>query len=287
MTPMDPFCKDLLAGKTTIITGGGTGLGRSMALRMAGLGAKVAVLGRRPDPLQETAQAIRDAGGQAAAVPCDVRDPEAVARAVDQVEKELGPANQLINGAAGNFLAPSEDLSPNAFDSVVKIVLYGSFHCTRELGRRLIERKQGGEILSIVTSYVTTGSAFVLPSACAKAGVLAMMRSLAVEWATYGIRLNAVSPGPFPTEGAFSRLLPGSEMEKQALRRVPSKRFGEHWELANLVAYLMSDASPYQTGDLVTIDGAEAIFSGQQFAGFAHLERAMAKELMASLKPKK
>ena len=287
MTPMDPFRKDLLSGKTTIITGGGTGLGRSMALRMAGLGARVAVLGRRPDPLQETAKAIRDAGGQAAAVPCDVRDPEAVARALDAVEKELGPANQLINNAAGNFLSPSEDLSPNAFNSVVQIVLYGSFHCTRELGRRLIERKQGGEILSIVTSYAATGSAFVLPSACAKAGVLAMMRSLAVEWATYGIRLNAVAPGPFPTEGAFSRLMPGSEMEKQARRRIPARRFGEHWELTNLVAYLMSDASPYQTGDLVTIDGAEALFSGQQFAGFAHLDRSAAKDLMASMKPRK
>jgi NAD(P)-dependent dehydrogenase (short-subunit alcohol dehydrogenase family) len=286
-TPMDPFRKDLLAGKTTIITGGGTGLGRSMALRMAGLGARIAVLGRRPEPLQETAQAIRDAGGAAAGVPCDIRDPEAVARAVDDVEKELGPVNQLVNNAAGNFLAPSEDLSPNAFNSVVQIVLYGSFHCTREVGRRLIDRKRPGEILSIVTSYVTSGSAFVLPSACAKAGVLAMMRSLAVEWATYGIRLNAVSPGPFPTEGAFSRLLPGTEMEKQARRRIPSRRFGEHWELANLVAYLMSDASPYQTGDLVTIDGAEALFSGQQFAGFAHLDRASAKELMTSLKPKK
>lgn len=287
MTPMDPFRKDMLSGKTTVITGGGTGLGRSMALRMAGLGARVAVLGRRPEPLQETAKAIRDAGGVAAAVPCDIREPEAVARALDAVEKELGPANQLINNAAGNFLSPSEDLSPNAFNSVVQIVLYGTFHCTRELGRRLIERKQGGEVLSIVTSYAQTGSAFVLPSACAKAGVLAMMRSLAVEWAAYGIRLNAVAPGPFPTEGAFSRLLPGSEMEKQARRRIPSRRFGEHWELANLVAYLMSDASPYQTGDMVTIDGAEELFSGQQFAGFAHLDRAAAKELMASLKPKK
>src|SRR5262245_40538328 len=286
-TPIDPFRKDLLAGKTTVITGGGTGLGRSMAVRMAGLGAKVAVLGRRPEPLQETARAIRDAGGAAAGVPCDIRDPEAVARAVDAVEKELGPVNQLVNNAAGNFLAASEDLSPNAFNSVVQIVLYGSFHCTREVGRRLIERKQGGEILSIVTSYVLTRSAFVLPSACAKAGVLAMMRSLAVEWATYGIRLNAVSPGPFPTEGAFSRLLPGSEMEKQARRRIPSRRFGEHWELANLVAYLMSDASPYQTGDLVTIDGAESLFSGQQFAGFAHLERDAAKQMMAALRPKK
>jgi len=287
MEPFEPFRKDLLSGKTTIITGGGTGLGRSMALRMAGLGAKVGIVGRRKEPLEETVTTIRQAGGQAALAPGDIRDPEAVARAFDVLETELGPANQLVNNAAGNFLAASEDLSPNAFNSVVQIVLYGSFHCTRELGRRLIERQQKGEILSIVTSYAQTGSAFVLPSAVAKAGVLAMMRSLAVEWATYGIRLNAVAPGPFPTEGAFSRLMPGSEMEKQARRRIPSRRFGEHWELTNLVAYLMSDASPYQTGDLVTIDGAEALFAGQQLAGFAHLDRAAAKELMASLKPKR
>ena len=284
---MEPFRSDLLAGKITIITGGGTGLGRSTAQRMAGLGARVALLGRRPEPLAETQETIRRAGGQAAAVPCDIRDPEAVSRALDAVERELGPPNQLINNAAGNFLCPSEELTPNAFDSVVQIVLYGTFHCTRELGRRLIARRQPGEILSIVTSYASTGSAFVLPSATAKAGVLAMMRSLAVEWAAYGIRLNAVAPGPFPTEGAFSRLMPGSELEQQALRRIPSRRFGEHPELTNLVAYLMSDASPYQTGDLVTIDGAEALFSGQQFGGFAHLDRAEAKQLMASLKPKR
>jgi len=284
---MDPFRKDLLAGKTTVITGGGTGLGRSMALRLGGLGAKIAVLGRRPEPLQQTAEAIRAAGGAAVGVPCDIRQPEAVRAAFDAAEAELGAANQLINNAAGNFLCSSEDLSPNAFDSVVQIVLHGSFHCTRELGRRLIERKQKGEVLAIATNYAQTGSAFVLPSAVAKAGVLAMMRSLAVEWAVYGIRLNAIAPGPFPTEGAFSRLMPGSEMEKQALRRIPSRRFGEHWELTNLVAYVMSDASPYQTGDLVTIDGAEGLFSGQEFAGLAHLDRAMAKELMASLRPKK
>jgi NAD(P)-dependent dehydrogenase (short-subunit alcohol dehydrogenase family) len=287
MEPFEPYRKDLLSGKTTIITGGGTGLGRSMALRMAGLGAKVGIVGRRQEPLEETVAAIRKAGGQGAFASADIREPEAVARAFDALEAELGPANQLVNNAAGNFLAASEDLSANAFNSVVQIVLYGSFHCTREVGRRLIERQSKGEILSIVTTYAQTGSAFVLPSAVAKAGVLAMMRSLAVEWATYGIRLNAVAPGPFPTEGAFSRLMPGSEMEKQARRRIPSRRFGEHWELTNLVAYLMSDASPYQTGDLVTIDGAEALFAGQQFAGFAHLDRAAAKELMASLKPKR
>lgn len=283
----DPFRPDLLAGKTTVVTGGGTGLGRSMALRFARLGARVAVLGRRKEPIEETAREIEAAGAKGAAVVCDVRDPEAVARAFDAVEAALGPPNQLVNNAAGNFLCPSEDLSPNAFNSVVQIVLYGSFHCTRELGRRLIARKARGEVLSIATNYAEMGSAFVLPSACAKAGVLSMTRSLAVEWATYGIRLNAIAPGPFPTEGAFSRLMPGSDMEKQALRRVPAGRFGEHWELTNLAAYLLSDASPYLTGDLVTIDGGEALFSGQEFAGFAHHDRAKAKEMMAALRPRK
>jgi len=284
---LDPFRPDLLQGKTTLITGGGSGLGRAMAVRLAGLGARVGVVGRRPDPLQETVKLVRDAGGTAAYAAADVRDPATLKTAFDRIESELGPVNQLVNNAAGNFLAASEDLSPNAFNAVVQIVLYGSFHATMELGRRLIARRQKGEVLAITTTYTTTGSAFVLPSACAKAGVLAMIRSLAVEWATYGIRLNAIAPGPFPTEGAFSRLLPGSEMEKQALRRIPSRRFGEHWELMNLVAYLLSDASPYLTGDEVTIDGAEALFSGQEFAGFAHLDRAAAKQLLASLKPRK
>lgn len=283
----DPFRPDLLAGKTTLITGGGTGLGRSMALRLAGLGARVAVVGRRPEPLAEVERTVREAGGQAAGVPCDVRSSDSVRAAFDEAERRLGPVNQVVNNAAGNFLAASEDLSDNAFNAVVQIVLYGTFHATRELGRRLIERGQKGEALSIVTNYAETGSAFVLPSAVAKAGVLALTRSLAVEWAAYGIRLNAIAPGSFPTEGAFSRLVPGSDMEKQALRRVPSRRFGEHWELTNLVAYLMSDASPYQTGDLVTIDGAEGLFSGQEFAGFAHLERAQAKQLLLGLKPRK
>ena len=288
MTQVDrnPFRRDLLLNRTLLITGGGTGLGRSMAIKCAGLGAKVAVVGRREDPLKATAADIEEAGGRAAWATCDVRDGASVKAAFDSIESSLGPMNALINNAAGNFLCASEDLSDNAFDAVVKIVLYGTFNCTREIGRRLIERKAAGSILSIVTSYAATGSAFVLPSASAKAGVLAMMRSLAVEWATYGIRLNAVAPGPFPTEGAFSRLMAG-DLEKQALKRVPSQRFGEHDELSNLIAYMLSDASPYQTGDFVTIDGAEGLFSGQQFAGFAHLDRATAKGMMSAIRPKK
>jgi NAD(P)-dependent dehydrogenase (short-subunit alcohol dehydrogenase family) len=288
MTAIDraPFRHDLLQHRTILITGGGTGLGRSLALKCASLGAKVAIVGRREQPLKATVEEIEKAGGRAAWAQCDVRDAASVRTAFDSLEGAVGPVNALVNNAAGNFLCASEDLSDNAFDAVVKIVLYGSFNCTREIGRRLIERKAGGHILSIVTTYAITGSAFVLPSAAAKAGVLAMMRSLAVEWATYGIRLNAIAPGPFKTEGAFSRLMVG-DLEKQALKRVPSKRFGEHDELTNLGAYLLSDASPYQTGDCVTIDGAEGLFSGQEFAGFAHIDRAAAKEMMSAAKPRK
>jgi NAD(P)-dependent dehydrogenase (short-subunit alcohol dehydrogenase family) len=277
---LDPFRPDLLQGKTTLITGGGSGLGRSLALRLAGLGARVAVLGRRAEPLEETVREIRAGGGAAAAASCDVRDPEAVRQAYDTVEAQLGPVDQLVNNAAGNFLCASEDLSAHAFDSVVRTVLCGTFHCTSELGRK-------GEIVAITTTYATTGSPFVVPSAAAKAGVRAIVKSLAVEWACYGIRLNAVAPGPFPTEGAFSRLLPRADLEAQALARIPGGRFGEHWELTNLVAYLLSDASPYQTGDEVTIDGAEALASGQQFAGLTRLERSEARALMAALRPKK
>jgi NAD(P)-dependent dehydrogenase (short-subunit alcohol dehydrogenase family) len=281
------FQSDLLAGKTTVITGGGSGLGRSMALRLAALGARVAVLGRRREPLRATVQEIVEQGGSACEVPCDIRDAQGVGAAFDAVEESLGVPDQLINNAAANFLCPSEELSDNAFNTVVQAVLYGSFYCTRELGRRLISAGRGGTVVSIVTNYATIGSAFVLPSAVAKAGVLAMTRSLAVEWAAYGIRLNAVAPGFFPTEGAFSRLVPLPEIEREARRRVPSRRFGEHSELTNLVAYLLSDASPYQTGDLVTIDGAEALLSGQEFSAFTQMDRSQVKAMMATLRPKK
>ncbi|MEM9291959.1 MAG: SDR family oxidoreductase [Acidobacteriota bacterium] len=275
-----------LEGQTLLVTGGGSGLGRGMAERFGALGASVGVLGRRTGPLEETAEAIRQAGGKAAWASTDVRNAGAVAEAVDAIEAELGPVTGLVNNAAGNFLAASEDLSDNAFDSVVQIVLYGTFNATRELGRRWIERGEGGSLLSIVTTYAWMGSPFVLPSACAKAGVLAMTRSLAVEWATYGVRSNAIAPGPFPTEGAFSRLMP-PQMVEEAKQRIPVRRFGEPWELAELAAFLMSPAGAYITGECVVIDGGEWLHSGQEFSSFTDIPRDHVKGMLAQLKPKK
>jgi NAD(P)-dependent dehydrogenase (short-subunit alcohol dehydrogenase family) len=278
--------KDALAGETILVTGGGTGLGRAMVDRFAEVGAKVAVLGRREGPLQETVEAVRGAGGEAAWASADVRSPEEVAAALDKIEGELGPLTGLVNNAAGNFLACSEDLSPNAFDAVVKIVLYGTFHTTLEVGKRWIERGSGGSILNILTTYAWMGSPFVLPSAAAKAGVMAMMRSLAVEWATYGIRTNGIAPGPFPTEGAFSRLMPPGMVE-EAKQAIPLRRFGEPRELADLAVYLMSPAAAYVTGETVVIDGGEWLHNGQEFSRFTDPPREQVKGMLAALKPKK
>src|SRR5262245_8360374 len=183
-----------------------------MALRFAELGARVALSGRRVEPLAATADEVRARGGQAAHATCDVRDPAAVEQALDQIVSAFGSIDILVNNAAGNFLCCSEELSPNAFAAVVGIVLHGTFHCTRAAARRWIDAGRGGVVLSIAATYAATGLALVLPSACAKAGVAALTRSLAVEWARHGIRLNAVAPGPIPTEGAFSRLLPTAAM---------------------------------------------------------------------------
>lgn len=280
------FQPDVLSEQRILITGGGSGLGRAMAERMAEVGAAVAVLGRREKPLEETVAAIRDAGGKAAWASADVRDPEQMRAAIDRVESELGPLDGLVNNAAGNFLSCTEDLSANAFDSVVQIVLNGTFHATQELGRRWIERGTRGSMLSIVTTYAWMGSPFVVPSACAKAGVLALVRSLAVEWATYGIRSNAIAPGPFPTEGAFSRLMPPAMVE-QARKAVPLARFGEPRELADLAVYLMSPMAGYVTGECVVIDGGEWLHNGQEFSRFADLPRDQVKQMLAALKPKK
>lgn len=255
------FEKNLLKGKTILITGGGTGLGRSMALRFGELGGSLFLVGRREDPLRDTAHTIRAKGSRAAYACADIRDFSAVENVIVAAEKEFGAPfggiNTLVNNAAGNFLARTEKLSPNAFNAVVGIVLHGSFHCTLALGRKWVAAKQPGNILNIVTTYAAanSGSGFVVPSACAKAGVLAMTRSLSVEWARHKIRLNAIAPGPFPTEGAWSRLMPSKEFEERAKAHHPMKRFGRHEELANLAAFLLSDQSEYINGECVVIDG--------------------------------
>jgi NAD(P)-dependent dehydrogenase (short-subunit alcohol dehydrogenase family) len=248
---------DLLKGRTILVTGGGTGLGRSMAMRFAGLGANLFIVGRRESPLRETVHAIGESGARAEYAMADVRDFAAVERAFAAAEKKFGVVDTLVNNAAGNFIARTEKLSPNAFNAVVGIVLQGTFHFTLALGRKWIAAKQPGNILNIVTTYAAAncGSGFVVPSACAKAGVLAMTRSLAVEWAPHHIRLNAIAPGPFPTDGAFSRLLPTRELEEHARNYHPMKRFGRHEELSNLAAYLLSDQANYVNGECVTIDG--------------------------------
>jgi NAD(P)-dependent dehydrogenase (short-subunit alcohol dehydrogenase family) len=256
---------DILRGKTAWITGGGTGLGRAMAIRFASLGASVAVSGRRLEPLDGVVGEIVAAGGRAAAAPCDVRDAGQVDTALARVQETLGVPDILVNNAAGNFLCPSEDLTPNGFATVVAIVLHGTFHCTRAAGRLWIDEKHGGTVLSIATTYATTGSGFVLPSACAKAGVVALTRSLAVEWARHDIRLNAIAPGPIPTEGAFSRLLPTAELEKARKRRIPAGRFGTQDELAELAAFLVSDAADWLRGEVVTFDGGEWLRGAGEF----------------------
>lgn len=282
------FQKDLLKGRTILITGGGTGLGRSMALRFAELGANLFLVARRDEPLKNTVNDIRAAGGQAAYGQADIRDFEAVEKAIDAAEKEFGNVDTLVNNAAGNFIARTEKLSPNAFNAVVGIVLQGTFFCTLALGKRWIAHKRAGTILNIVATYASanSGSGFVVPSACAKAGVLALTRSLAVEWARHHIRLNAIAPGPFPTEGAWSRLLPSKDLEERARNYHPMKRFGRHEELANLAAYLLSEQAAYVNGECVVIDGGLWLRGAGEFNGFVDLPDAAWDLLESSRKSK-
>jgi len=279
------FRDDLLAGKTVLVTGGGSGLGLSMSKKFAALGANVAITGRSAERLEGAAGEIGPAD-RVATHPCDVRDFASVEAMVAAAAERFGGIDILINNAAGNFLATTEDLTPNGFNAVVSTVLNGTFHATLAVGRRMIERKAGGSILNIVTTYAWTGSAFVVPSACAKAGVLAMTRSLAVEWATYGIRSNAIAPGPFPTEGAWNALMPTPELEAEAKARIPMGRFGQHEELANLAAFLVSDAAPYINGEVVTIDGGEWIASGGEFNGLTRMPRETVKGALKAMRGK-
>src|ERR1700675_1668933 len=282
------FQSDLLKSKSIFLTGGGTGLGRSMALHFASLGARLFIIGRRTEPLRASCDEIHRAGGAAAFASCDVRDYGSVEAAAAKAEEQFGEINILVNNAAGNFMARTEKLSPNAFNAVIGIVLNGSFNCTQVFGKRWIEKKQPGNVLNIVTTYAAAncGSGFVVPSACAKAGVLALTRSLAVEWGKHHIRLNAIAPGPFPTEGAWSRLVPSTQMEEDWKNAHPMKRFGRHEELANLAAFLLSDMSPYINGECVVIDGGQWLRGAGEFNDLATLPDS-AWEAMESARAKK
>jgi NAD(P)-dependent dehydrogenase (short-subunit alcohol dehydrogenase family) len=266
-----------LAGKTILVTGGGTGLGRAMSTYFLQLGANVVITSRKLAVLEQTAAELRQlTGGRVLALACDVRRYEEVEAVLARAYEEFGGVNVLLNNAAGNFISPTERLSHKAFDVIVDIVLKGTYNCTLALGKRWIADQQPGTILNIVTTYASVGSAFVVPSAAAKAGVLAITRSLAVEWAKYGIRSNAIAPGPFPTEGAWSRLFPeplASQLDPAA--SVPLKRVGEHQELANLAAYLVSDFSAYVNGEVVTIDGGEWLNGAGEFNKLSALTPAM------------
>ena len=275
-----------LKGKAAMITGGGSGLGKSMGKYLAKLGADLAIIGRNEEKLRKAAKEIETESGQKVyCYPADVRDYERLGEVVKQAGKDLPYLNILINNAAGNFISPSERLSHRAFDAVVDIVLKGSFYMTQLMAKQWIAKKTSGTVLSITTTYAWTGSPYVVPSACAKAGVLAMTRSLAVEWAKYKIRLNAIAPGPFPTEGAWSRLMPGDLAKKFNPKKIiPVGRYGEHQELANLAAYLVSDYSAFINGEVVTIDGGEWLQGAGEFSPLLDLPEEYWDQLEAQVK---
>tara|TARA_B100000745_G_scaffold300010_1_gene252399 strand:- start:1287 stop:2138 length:852 start_codon:yes stop_codon:yes gene_type:complete len=281
------FEKDILKNKVVLITGGGTGLGKSMAMRFAELGASLVIASRRKEVISEAASQMKEIGAEVLGLQCDVRDTDQVNSMVSDTLNQFDKIDILINNAAGNFISPTEMLSPGGFKAVVDIVLMGTFNCTLAVGKEMIKQKNGN-ILNIVTTYAWTGSGYVVPSASAKAGVLAMTRSLAVEWAKYNIRTNAIAPGPFMTEGAWKRLAPpGLNMKKKLKDRIPLKRFGEHSELANLATYLISDQSGYINGEVVTIDGGEWLKGAGQFNDLDKLPKTLWKTMQALRKRSK
>ncbi len=281
---------DALKGKTYVVTGGGSGLGKSMTKYLLELGAQVVITSRNLEKLEKAAKELEEqTGGKVLPLQCDVRDYDAVCEMRDKSIEHFGKIDGLLNNAAGNFISPTERLSSNAFDTIIDIVLKGTKNCTLAFGKYWIDHKETQKtVLSIVTTYAWTGSAYVVPSATAKAGVMAMTRSLAVEWAKYGIRFNAIAPGPFPTKGAWDRLLPGELKEKFDLsKKVPLNRVGDHQELANLSAYLLSDFAEYLNGEVITIDGGEWLKGAGQFNLLEQIPEEMWDMLEMMIKSKK
>ncbi len=281
---------DALQGKTIIVTGGGSGLGKSMTSYFMELGANVVITSRNLEKLKMVASDLEATyPSKCLPVACDVRNIEEVEAMHAKAIETFGQVDVLLNNAAANFIAPTERLSANAFDTIIDIVLKGTKNCTLTCGKHWIETKQKNtSVLNIVTTYAFTGSAYVVPSATAKAGVLALTRSLAVEWAKYGMRFNAIAPGPFPTKGAWDRLLPEDIRDKFDLtKKVPLRRVGEHQELANLAAYLVSDFSAYINGEVITIDGGEWLQGAGQMNLLQQIPEALWDQLEAAIRSKK
>lgn len=279
-----------LEGMSIVVTGGGSGLGKAMTTYFLELGAKVAITSRNFEKLEKVKVELEEkTGGTVLPIQCDVRHYDQVEAMLQKTIEVFGKVDGLLNNAAGNFICPTERLSSNAFDTIIDIVLKGTKNCTLAFGKHWIKAKQEkATVLNIVTTYAWTGSAYVVPSATAKAGVLAMTRSLAVEWAKYGIRTNAIAPGPFPTKGAWDRLLPGDLKEKFDMsKKVPLQRVGEHQELANIAAYLMSDYSAYVNGEVITIDGGEWLKGAGQFNMLEEIPEEMWDMLEMMIRSKK
>ncbi len=286
-----PMLRDgSLSDKVIVVTGGGSGLGKAMTTYFLELGAKVVITSRNIEKLEKVKIELEEkTGGTVLPVQCDVRHYSEVEAMLKASIDAFGQVDGLLNNAAGNFISPTERLSANAFDTIIDIVLKGTKNCTLAFGKHWIATKQKqATVLNIVTTYAWTGSAYVVPSATAKAGVLAMTRSLAVEWAKYGIRFNAIAPGPFPTKGAWDRLLPGELREKFDMKKkVPVGRVGEHQELANLAAYLMSDFSAYVNGEVITIDGGEWLKGAGQMNMLEDIPQEMWDKLEEMIRSKK
>jgi NAD(P)-dependent dehydrogenase (short-subunit alcohol dehydrogenase family) len=266
------FEADLLKDKVILITGGGTGLGRAMGERFLELGAKLVIASRRIELLETVATEMQtEKGGEVLPLGCDVRDYTQVEQLINRAWQHFGKVDVLVNNAAGNFASPTERLSYRAVDAVLGIVLHGSFYCSLAMGKKWIAEKKQGTMLNMLATYAWTGSAYVVPSAVAKAGVMALTQSLAVEWAKYGIRVNGIAPGPFPTEGAQKGLTLSGDFSTHIVERNPMKRVGNLTELANLATYLISDYSAYINGEVVVIDGGEWLAGAGEFSSLEKL----------------